>query len=165
MRIRNVHERTMSGSTEAVAGLLDSLSGPNDRLWPGDRWPPMKLDAPLRVGAVGGHGPVRYRVSEYCPGLKVTFSFDNSGLAAGFDGQHYFEAVPVGEQVTLRHVLEAKCGLGTWLHWFAIIRPLHDALLEDALDRAERVLVPSSAASTRWSLWVRLLRLAIGAKR
>jgi hypothetical protein len=161
MRIRNIHQRTLPGSIEAVAGLLDSLSEQDDRLWPGDRWPPMKMDAPLRVGAAGGHGPVRYQVSEYQPGRKIVFSFVDSGLTAGFDGQHYFEVVPIGGQVTLRHVLEARCGLGTWLHWIAVIRPLHDALLEDALDRAERALNPSSSASTPWGLWVRLLRSAL----
>jgi hypothetical protein len=164
MKIRNIHERTLPGSIEDVAELLDSLSTSNDRLWPHDRWPPMRMDAPLRVGVVGGHGPVRYRVSEYDPGRKIVFSFDKSGLTAGFDGQHYFEVVPIGGQVTLRHVLEARCGLGTWLHWTAVIRPLHDALLEDALDRAERALNPSSSASTPWSLWVRLLRIALRAR-
>ncbi|MEW6113746.1 MAG: SRPBCC family protein, partial [Thermodesulfobacteriota bacterium] len=79
-------------------------------------------------------------------------------------GRHYFEALPIGGQVTLRHVLEARCGLRAWLHWIAVIEPLHNALLEDALDRAERALNPSSSASTPWSLWVRLLRFVIRAR-
>ena len=161
MRIRNVHERVMVGPREVAAGLVDGLSGPNDRLWPGDAWPSLQLDMPLCVGAAGGHGPVRYRVSEYEPGRKVAFRFDNSGLAAGLDGGHYFEVAERGEQVTLRHVIEAKCDLRTWLHWLLLIEPLHDALLEDALDRAELAVNPSFSGSSRWSLWVRFLRFLV----
>ena len=41
-----------------VAGrLLDGLSAADDRLWPKDRWPAMRFDRPLKVGARGGHGP------------------------------------------------------------------------------------------------------------
>ena len=78
MQILNVHERSMDGPRTIASELLDGLSGPNDRLWPNDRWPPMKLDATLHVGSAGGHGPVHYRVSEYIPGTKVAFSFDDS---------------------------------------------------------------------------------------
>lgn len=164
MRIHNVHERRMKGSMEAAGELLDSLSGPQDGLWPGDQWPPLKLDAPLSVGSAGGHGPVRYRVSEYVPGQRVAFSFMDAGLASGMKGGHAFDAARDGERVLLRHVLEAECGFGTWLRWAAIIRPLHDALLEDALDRAERAMNPSCAGSARWSPWVRVLRLVLKAR-
>ncbi len=158
MKILNIHERSMDGPAAVVSELLDGLSGPNDRLWPGDRWPPMKLDAPLGVGSAGGHGQVRYRVSEYAPGLKVVFDFDQSGLVAGLAGRHWFEVVPNGEQTVLRHVIEASSDLRTWIFWTVIVRPLHNALLEDALDRAERAMNPSRQNSSRWSLWVRFLR-------
>ncbi len=35
MKIRNVHERSMTGPATVVSDLLDGLAGPNDRLWPG----------------------------------------------------------------------------------------------------------------------------------
>jgi len=158
MKILNIHERSMVGPAPVVSELLDGLSGPNDRLWPADRWPPMKLDAPLGVGSAGGHGPVRYCVSEYTPGRKVVFNFDESGLLAGLAGRHWFEVVPNGEQTVLRHVIEASCDFRTWIHWSTVIKPLHNALLEDALDGAERALNPSSQSSSRWNLWVRFLR-------
>ncbi len=79
--------------------------------------PPMKLDAPLGVGSAGGHGLVHYRVSEYVPGSKVTFRFDNSGLVAGWDGWHSFEVIPDGEPDGARHVIEAKFDFRTWLFW------------------------------------------------
>jgi len=161
MKIHNIHERSMTCTSTVVSELLDGLSKPNDRLWPGDRWPAMKLDSSLRVGSAGGHGPVRYRVSEYVPGLKVAFRFDDSGLVAGLDGRHWFEVIPNGEQTVLRHVIEAKCDLRTWLFWIAVVAPLHDALLEDALDRAERAVNPSSRASSGWSVWVRFIRFLI----
>ena len=69
-----------------------------------------------------------------------------------------FDVTWSGERVVIRHVLEAECGVGTWLRWALVIRPLHDALLEDALDRAEHAMNPAFAGSARWSPWVRLLR-------
>ena len=164
MKIRNIHERSFTGPPAVVSELLDGLSGPNDRLWPGDRWPPMKLNPSLRVGSSGGHGKVRYRVSEYVPGLKVAFRFDDSGLVAGLDGGHWFEVIPNGEQTVLRHVIEAKCNLRTWLFWAIAVEPLHDALLEDSLDRAERAVNPSSLRSSHWSPWVRFLRFLLKRK-
>jgi hypothetical protein len=161
MKILNVHERSMDGPRTIVSELLDGLSGPNDRLWPGDRWPAMKLDSPLNVGSVGGHGQVHYRVSEYSPGTKVAFRFNDSGLVAGLEGGHWFEVISNGEQTVLRHVIEATCNFRDWLFWAVVVRPLHDALLEDALDQAERAMTPSSNASSRWSLWVRFLRFLL----
>jgi hypothetical protein len=158
MRIRNIHERTLAGPLEVTAGLLDSLSGPNDLLWPGDRWPPMRLHSQLCVGSTGGHGDVHYSVSEYDPGRKVVFRFENSGLTAEWHGWHCFEVVPNGDQTVLRHTIDAECGFRTWLFWTVVIKPLHDALLEDALDRAERAYNPGSSGSSVWSPWVRFLR-------
>ena len=161
MKIHNVHERSIVGSMASAAELLDSLAGPNDKLWPHGQWPPMKLDAQLTVGSAGGHGPVRYRVSEYDPGRKVAFSFDNSGIAAGMVGGHYFEICPNGDRLVIRHVLTANCNFGKWLHWAVIIRPLHDALLEDALDRAESAMNLRFLPSTNWGPWVRFLRFLV----
>lgn len=164
MRILNIHERRIDGPPAVVSELLDGLSGPNDRLWPGAQWPPMQFDAPLGAGAAGGHGVVRYHVSEYVPGRKVVFTFDHSGILAALNGIHWFEVVPNGEQTVLRHVIEASGDFRTWLHWAVVVRPLHDALLEDALDLAERAANPSRRVSSRWSLWVRFLRFLLKRK-
>ncbi|MEM1418366.1 MAG: SRPBCC family protein, partial [Myxococcota bacterium] len=44
------------------------------------------------------------------------------------------------------------------LYWSLVVRPLHDALIEDAFDNAERALTGDVARPARWSLRVRLLR-------
>ncbi len=165
MRVYNVHERQIDVPADRVGALLDGLSGPTDRLWPGDRWPAMEFDAPLGKGAKGGHGPVKYSVSEYEPGCRVVFAFDDSGIAAGFQGTHCFEVLPSGDSTVLRHVIDAECPFGQWLRWVVAIRPLHDALLEDALDRAQREFNVGPDKPAQWSAWVRFLRRMIGAGR
>jgi hypothetical protein len=159
VRICNVHWRSIATSLEAAGRLLDTLSGPDDGLWPRDRWPALRLDRPLSVGAAGGHGPVFYEVCEYLPGRKVAFRFDSRrGIARGLVGGHRFELEPDHGQVVIRHVLEAEARGLPWLRWLLLIRPLHDALLEDALDRAERALAGATHPPARWNWHVRLLR-------
>jgi len=165
MKIDNQHERSFNVQTDSVGNILDTLSGPNDRLWPRENWPPMLLDANLKPGAKGGHGPVRYYVDEYVPGRRAIFRFDGTGLTAGLDGRHYFEIIPRNHHNVLRHVLDAECGLQAWLKWKIMIEPLHDALLEDALDRAEQALEGRISWPARWSPWVRFVRRIMAKKR
>lgn len=73
--VLNVHERVLTCSEEALASLIDGLAGDEDRLWPRGAWPPMTFDRPLEVGATGGHGPIRYRVSDYVRGHWIRFRF------------------------------------------------------------------------------------------
>ena len=165
MKIYNVHERNFEATPQAAGGLIDSLSGVDDSLWPRDKWPPLELDAPLGKGARGGHGPVRYTVSEYVPGQRVEFRFDESGLAAGLDGRHVFEVVERRQGALLRHVVDAQCSLGDWFKWQLLIGPLHDALLEDSLDLAEQKLQGGIKKPARWTLWTRMLRRLVARRR
>lgn len=158
MKIVNVHERRLDARPQAVGSILDTLSSTDDRLWPGDRWPPMRLDAPLGVGSRGGHGPIRYAVSAYVPGRIAEFRFDGTGLTAGWDGRHLFEVVPRRSHVILRHTIDADCAPQAWLGWFFMIRPMHNALIEDALDRGEKTLGIGPKRPARWGVWTRLLR-------
>lgn len=159
MKIRNVHGRKIAASLERAAAVLDSLASSDDRLWPHDRWPSMRLDGPLGVGAKGGHGPVRYEVVEYQPGRKVVFRFHpTAGLMRGFNGCHWFELNEEPGGIVLRHVIEAEGRFAPALRWCFLVRPLHDALLEDALDRAETALTGNVNSPARWSWRVRLLR-------
>ena len=158
MKIWNAHERRLDAPPERVGAILDTLSSKNDRLWPGDRWPPMRFNAPLRLGARGGHGPIRYAVSAYVPGRIAEFQFDGTGLTAKWDGRHLFEVIPRRSHVILRHTVDAACDPRTWLTWFFVIRPMHDACLEDAFDRAESGLGIGPKRPARWGLWVRLMR-------
>lgn len=164
MKIDNKHERRFNVSADSVGHILDTLSRPDDQLWPRDNWPPMLLDTNLKQGAKGGHGPVRYYVDEYLPGRRAIFHFDGTGLTAGLDGRHYFEIIPRINHNVLRHVLDAECDLRAWLKWKIIIEPLHDALLEDALDRVEQALEGKISRPARWSPWVCFIRRVLARK-
>ncbi|MDO9515893.1 MAG: hypothetical protein Q7J01_07330 [Syntrophales bacterium] len=165
MRVYNVHERQFPVSVAAAGALIDTLSGPDDALWPRDRWPAMKFDTPLRRGARGGHGGVRYSVYDYAPGKRIVFRFDGTGLTRGLTGRHLFEVMPRKSGVVLRHIVDAEGDLKDWLQWQCLVGPLHDALLKDALDHAEYALLGSIARPARWSVWVRFLRRMLQPKR
>ncbi|NLS96293.1 MAG: SRPBCC family protein [Planctomycetaceae bacterium] len=155
MRVGNIHERTLDAPPKKVAPLIDGLASANDHLWPVDRWPAMQLDLPLAVGATGGHGPIRYSVESYTPGHSIQFRFTEP---KGFVGVHRFEIEPTADgKATLRHVIEMQAAGLAWLAWAIAIRPLHDALLEDALDRAE-FFVGKQLPKREWSAWVKLVR-------
>jgi hypothetical protein len=158
MKIFNRHDRIIPAEQNAVGSVLNSLSGPEDALWPRELWPPMKLDPVLKVGAAGGHGPVRYRVTEYIPGLRAVFQFDRAGLMGGVDGRHYFEVVPRRGHVIMRHDLEGECGLLMWLKWFFFVRPLHNCVIEDAFDKVESRFTNTAVKRSHWGPYIRFLR-------
>ena len=74
--VRNVHERRMAVPAERVGPLLDRLGGPEDVLWPSPAWAPMVLDGPVALGAAGGHGAIRYRVTGHRPRRRVEFTLE-----------------------------------------------------------------------------------------
>ncbi|SHM21102.1 DUF2867 domain-containing protein [Cryptosporangium aurantiacum] len=155
--MRNVHARELPVPPSAVALLIDGLSGPDDQLWPAG-WPPLRFDGPLGAGASGGHGPIRYSVTEYEPGRRVRCAFSPT---LGVRGYHEFRADPVADdRVRLVHEIDATLGGRMRVLWPLAIRWLHDALIEDALDNAERVTTGAVVNPNRWSPWVRLLRRA-----
>ena len=135
MKVKNVHERTVQTSAAQASELFESLGTRKDRLWPKDRWPAMRLDAPKEERGRGGHGPVRYQVLEHRPGERTTFVFENARLSRGIEGVHYFELEQKDASTfTARHVIDAELHWPAVLLWPLFIRPLHDALVEDALD-------------------------------
>ncbi|MBI5032343.1 MAG: SRPBCC family protein [Chloroflexi bacterium] len=155
MPIVNIHERMIDAPVAQVSTLLDRLASADDMLWPRDRWPRMKFDRPLSVGAVGGHGPIHYAVESYQPGQRIQFRFT---APKGFLGCHRFEIEPIGaERSKLRHVIEMQTVGWARVTWQIVIRPLHNALLEDALDRAE-FNCGKQPKQRNWSLWVKFLR-------
>jgi hypothetical protein len=162
MKVRNVHQRELPLPASRVGLLIDTLSSADDALWPADRWPAMKFDRPLSVGAVGGHGPIGYVVEGYTPGSTVRFRFSRP---RGFLGFHAFEVEAVSaERTRLRHVLEMEVSGRAALAWTLAYRPLHDALIEDALDRG-MTFVGVSVEARRWSLWVLVLRRMLRRRR
>ncbi|MBO0876227.1 MAG: SRPBCC family protein, partial [Pseudonocardia sp.] len=141
---------------DEVGPLLDRLGGPADVLWPSPAWQPMVLDRPVGVGAVGGHGPFRYRVTAHRPGRRVEFTFEPGQEVRG---THTFTAQPSGEgRTVLRHIADAEVTGVMRVLWPLAARWLHDAVVEDLLDRAEVAVGTGPARPARWSPWVRLLR-------
>ncbi|MFJ6515748.1 SRPBCC family protein [Streptomyces sp. NPDC091406] len=156
MGVYNVHERSLAAKSGEVGALLDTLSGEEDGLWPHGSWPPMAFDGPLAPGAAGGHGPVRYTVTAYVPATWVRFTFTGP---RGFHGFHEYAVLPVDETHTLlRHTLAMNTSGPARLTWPLVWRPLHDALLEDSLDRAERACTGAVEHPARRGSYVRLLR-------
>lgn len=154
MRVDNAHSRVFPGSRDRVGKLIDSLSGTNDYLWPHERWPAMQFDRPLGVGANGGHGPIRYRVVEYEASRWVRFTFTRP---KGFHGYHEWEVLSAPNGCELRHALAIETTGLAVASWPLIWRPMHDALIEDALDKAARQLVAGHWIS-HWPWRVRTLR-------
>lgn len=156
MAVLNVHDRPLSGSLERAGALIDTLAGPDDRLWPGAQWPAMRLDLPLCVGARGGHGPIRYVVSHYVPGQWVRFQFTSP---QGFHGFHEY-AMHLGDNggPVLRHTLAIRPRGWSRFAWPLAYRWLHDAVIEDSLDGAERARGGAVAGPRQWGCYVRLLR-------
>jgi len=155
MHVQNIHEREFSLPQATVGALIDSLASRDDRLWPAGKWPPMRFDRPLAVGAVGGHGPVRYSVEEYCPARMILFRFS---APRGFNGTHRFEVEGQQGHTVLRHLLEMRATGPARLSWPLFFRPLHDACLEDCLDRATVSLGIDLPHPAHWSIYVRALR-------
>lgn len=158
--IHNVHIREIEAPVDSVAALLSGLGGHDDRLWPAPAWTPMRLDRPLAVGASGGHGSIRYRVTEYEPGRRVRFTFDP---ACGVDGHHELTVAPSGEGTRVEHLLACRTrGL------LRLVQPLliraHDAVVEDLLDNAEREATGTVRAPARWSPLTRLMQRAEAAR-
>jgi len=115
----------------------------------------MRFDRPLAPGAVGGHGPIRYVISHYVPGRWIRFTFIGP---RGFDGFHEYAVCTEDRRTVLRHTLAMHVRGPARLTWPLVFRPLHDALVEDSLDRAEQATTGGIARPTRWSRYVRLLR-------
>ncbi len=156
MRVHNVHERVLDAPAAAVAPLLDGVGGPHDVLWPSPEWPPMWLAGPPVIGMAGGHGLLRYRVSAYAPGSRIVFTLEPG---QGLSGWHGFEVVPLGpERTLLRHVVDGRAHGRMRVVWPCVLRPVHDGIVEQILDRAEIALGVGPARATRLSTIARLAR-------
>jgi hypothetical protein len=155
MKINNIHQRTLSLSLDDAKKLIDHLASEQDILWPHQKWPAMKFDSGLKIGAQGGHGPIRYNIVEYNPGNFIRFQFT---APSGFNGYHAFKLKQLdASNVHLSHEIKMEIAGPALITWPFIFRPLHDALMEDAMTRAEQ-FAKMTTRPIRWSFWVRLLR-------
>lgn len=155
MKVENVHSRAFDRPKTEVGALINTLASDQDRLWPWEQWPPMKFDRSLAPGACGGHGPIRYCVERFASGSLIRFRFT---APRGFDGYHEFSVVDSAPRgCLLSHTLKMKVTGPALLSWPLIFRPLHEALVEDSLTKAQRSLGERVAAKG-WSLRVKTLR-------
>jgi len=161
MKVQNEHRRKVACSVETLGECLDSLSSRQDNLWPHELWPRMALNEPLAVGAEGGHGPIRYFVEEYEPGRRVVFRFTEP---KGFLGTHSFQVNRAGEGAEMVHLISMETSGAALLSWPLVIRPLHDALLEDSLDKVEAYLAGEVWIHRDWPVSVKFLRRILARK-
>ncbi len=162
MEVLNIHERILNVSAPEAGKLIDTLSSAGDRLWPREIWPAMKFDRPLCAGAVGGHGLIRYNVESYEAGKFIEFRFIRPGE---FTGTHRFEVEALEEnKCALRHIIKMKVSGLAKLKWILVICPLHNALMEDALDKAESGL-GGNPVRKEWPARVKFLRRVMSKKR
>lgn len=68
------------------------------------------------------------------------------------------EATPARNGSVLRHLVVARADLRTALRWCLLVKPIHDAAIEDALDEVERHLMGKIRRPAQWSTYARWLR-------
>lgn len=155
MKVLNIHERTIAQSSDHIVPLLASLASKNDLVWPYEQWPRMRFKDGIKIGAIGGHGPIVYEIVSFDPHSAIVFKFHEP---RGFVGTHCLELEARGEEATmLRHTIDMRLkGRARWI-WLLAIRWLHDALIEDAFDKVENYFT-SKKKRSKWNLWVRFLR-------
>lgn len=155
MKITNIHKRIINQPKESISIILDSLSSNNDRLWPKEKWPPMIFRKGLKEGAIGGHRPIKYSIKKYIPGSLIEFNFMKPD---GFKGIHKFEITEIEkDKIELKHTINMNVSAKGIFTWYFTIKWLHDALLEDCLDKVENNFL-TEKIKTDWNFWVRFLR-------
>ena len=154
MRVQSRHARSLDATVEEVGRLVGALGGERDALWPGDLWPGtrLQLDRPLGVGARGGHGLIRYAVEAYEPCRFVRFRFDPG---QGLDGFHRFDVVALGDGRTrLAHTLDTRLE-GAMRPARPLLLRMHDTLIRQLLDNAQRATGGRVERPTRTAFWMR----------
>ncbi len=162
MKVINIHKREFIQSKIKILDLFSTLSTKEDKIWPNEKWPPMRLKEGFKLNSEGGHGLIRYKIIKYDPNNFVEFEFQKP---KGFFGIHKFEIIETNKtKVEVKHTIDMETkGLGT-LSWIFVIRWLHDALLQDAFDKLENQLFNTSK-KTEWSVWVKILRAILKPKK
>jgi hypothetical protein len=161
MKVINIHKRVIEQPKIEIAKLFNTLATDHDMMLATDKWPRMKLDKGLQVGSKGGHGPIKYFVTDYQPENSITFQF----TFTGFNGFHRFDIKELEANKTeLSHTINMSTTGSATLKWGLAIRWLHDAFIEDAFDKVENHFTKAQK-NTEWSLWVRTLRRIMKPKR
>jgi hypothetical protein len=154
--VHNVHSRRVAADVDAAGALLDGLARSGDRLWPAQDWMPIWLDGPTEVGTTGGHGPARWRIVGHQPGRWIRCALTGPPFLVGF---HEFTVRPDGPgAAVVEHLLALRLGALGWAVYPLVFRPLHDYVIEQALDRAQQHLTGSVGRSTVAGPGTRMLR-------
>lgn len=155
MKVQNIHKRVLSAPKNKVVELLRTLATENDKVWPKEKWPKMKFKGGIQIGAKGGHGSIKYCVEKYNTNEIIQFRFSKPN---GFKGLHKFEINALDKSKTeIKHTIKMNTlGKGTLL-WLFVIRPLHNALIEDAFDKIGNNF-SNEPKSTKWNFWVKFIR-------
>ena len=155
--MRNVQSRVIDAPVSEIGALLDRFGSADDALWPSAHWAAAILDRGLEPGSTGGHGVIRYSVTEYVPGRRVRLQF---APEVGIDGFHELIVTPRGPgRSELSHVIDGKVRGSMRVLWPLAVRWLHEAVLHDLLDNAERETTGAlKNGPARWSPLVRVLR-------
>ena len=155
MVVLNIHCRTLNAPLPKVADIVATIASKNDQIWPTEQWPPMRFKEGVKVGAKGGHGPIRYTIEIFDPHALIQFRFNKP---RGFNGIHKLALKEIqGGRTEIVHTISMTTDEKATTLWLLAIRPLHDALIEDAFDKLENQLSDESKTSP-WSWWVKLLR-------
>jgi hypothetical protein len=134
VKVHEVHERRLPGD---AAELIDHP----ERMWPSDRWPELRPE---------GLGFLRHELVEHEPGRRVTFRITGP---RGLSGSHGWQL----DGETMRHTVDGECSGLMRIGWPLVVKPIHSALHEDVLDRAEAA-VGGAPAPREFSPRVRVLR-------
>ena len=138
-----------------MGALVDSLSSERNCPRPCAFWPPKIFDRPLATGARAGTGRFATSSNPIRRGYPIRFRFI---APSGFAGFHAFEVLAATDgKITLRHTVRMQTSGRALLSWPFAYRPLHDALIEDALAQATASLGLESQVRP-WSRWVEVLR-------
>lgn len=155
MKIENLHTRILHVKLPEAAKLIDSLSSKNDLLWPYEIWPRMILKNGLKIGSSGGHGPVKYFVDDYEPGVHIRFKFT---FPKGFNGFHEYHLREEGKDKTeIIHLLEMDAKGLDIFGWLFFFKHMHDAFIEDSFTKAEKSL-GLEMHFIKWNFYVKILR-------
>ncbi len=158
----SVHRTVIACEAHQAGDLLDRFDEPASPCWPHEAWPRDRFEAPLQIGALGGHGATRYRVIEYRPGRELVFRFE---APRGFEGVHGLCVETDGALTRVTHFTRLRLSPYHFCMWHGMVRWVHDALIGDLLDGMERHLTGTVARPRRWRWRVRMFRHALGGSR
>lgn len=163
-KIFSHHQRTIDCAIETARGLFETFVDNDSIFWPTSSWPRDAFnDDQLKIGSIGGHGGTKYKIQHYQPGACLEFSFI---YPKGYLGTHEFRLIFLNSsQFLLCHVTNIKTNIYHWMLWQIMIRWVHDALIQDAFDKAELHLMGKIRLKSTWKYRVYLIRHLLGTTR